>query len=168
MPPDGHPIYSLVGRIASSWAHVERLFDQIIWELAEIDGQEGACITAQMPSVFTRCNAVIAQLTLFHEKTGLSTEALISETTDIRNRSNGPSEMRNRAVHDPWYIYTKLDQTAQFRAMPAKDLRYGLYPVDSQDLEKALNSILEFSERVSKLKNKISALLTSHKISGGQ
>src|SRR5262245_2676728 len=32
-PPDNHAIYAFVGRIASDWAHVEHLFDEIIWHL---------------------------------------------------------------------------------------------------------------------------------------
>jgi hypothetical protein len=163
VPPDDHAIYALVGRIASNWAHVERIFDQIIWDIAEIDPAKGACITAQLMSVYARCNTIIGQLTLFERENGVSTQALINKITDIRNRSNGPSEQRNRAVHDPWYVYTNLNQTAQFRAMPAKDLRYGIYPVDLQDLEQTLTTIREFSKRVAALREEISALLASHR-----
>jgi hypothetical protein len=158
----------MIGRIASSWAHVERLFDQMIWDLADLDGQKGACITAQLPNIAARCNTIIAQLTLLESKEGLSTRNLVSTMTDIRNKSNGPGEPRNRAVHDPWYVYTKLEQTAQYRAMPARDLRFGLIPVDHDDLEKTLNSIREFSERVSKFKDDVSALLASRKKSGAR
>jgi hypothetical protein len=45
--PADHPIYSLVGRVASAWAHLEHALDLIIWDLSEIDPQRTACITAQ-------------------------------------------------------------------------------------------------------------------------
>ena len=49
-------------------------------------------------------------------------------------------------------------KTAQFRAMPHKDHRYGIQLVDSDVLEDALRSIKEFSGRVENLKKEISSL----------
>ena len=161
--PEEHPVYAMVGRIASSWAHVERLFDQIIWELAGLDGEKGACITAQLGSIPARCNVVIAQLTLFERTNRISTERLVAKATDLRNKSNSAGDPRNRAVHDPWYHYTEFDKSAQFRAMPTKDLRYGIYPVDKTELEKTLNSIREYSERASAFRTEVSALIASQK-----
>jgi hypothetical protein len=63
-----------------------------------------------------------------------------------------------RIVHDPWYAYTTSGKTAQFRAMPHKDHRYGIQLVDSDVLEDALRSIKEFSGRVENLKKEISSL----------
>jgi hypothetical protein len=158
-PAKDHEIYSLVGRVASDWAHVEHTLDLIIWELARIKGDEGACITAQLTGVAPRCKTIIAQLTLFGRTSHVDTQSAIKRTTDIMNKSSGPGDKRNRIVHDPWYVYTQSNATAQFKAMPPKDLRYGIHPVDRNDIEAALKEIGEFSARVSALKIEISAML---------
>ena len=31
---DAHPIYQMVGQVASEWAHLEHLLDELIWRLA--------------------------------------------------------------------------------------------------------------------------------------
>jgi hypothetical protein len=166
-PPDNHPIYSYVGRIASEWAHVERTFDLVIWDLAGIDHSKGACITAQIMSVYARTKTIIAQLTDFERKTGISTRLLIADVMDLGNRSNGPGERRNRAVHDPWYVYTDLDKTAQYRAMPAKDLQYGIVAIDREELEGTLDEIKKFAVRALKFRSDVSALLASWRQKSG-
>jgi len=147
VPAPDHPIYAYVGRIASDWAHVEHTLDLIIWELAGIDPAMGACITAQMNGVYSRCKAIIAQLKLWEKGTDTSLASLINATTDIMNKQSQPGDKRNRVVHYPWYVYTGTQKTAQFKAMPHKDYRYGLHQVDKEELEQALESIQKFSER---------------------
>ena len=159
-PPD-NPIYSYVGQIASGWAHVEHTFDLIIWELAKIDPENGACITAQMMSVYSRCRAIVALLTLYGKKTSRNTESLATKAIELSNRANGPGEKRNRAVHDPWYVYTGSDKTGQFRAMPPKDLRFGVAPVDKAELEATLIEIKKFSERVIAFRHDIQKMLAT-------
>jgi hypothetical protein len=41
--PDDHPVYNLLGRLASDWSHVEHTLDTIIWALARIEPEAGAC-----------------------------------------------------------------------------------------------------------------------------
>jgi hypothetical protein len=158
-PPENHPIYSMVGKIASDWAHVEHMFDLIIADLAAIEPKILACITAQMTGVYPRCKAIIALLTLVGQMRGMHMGELVAKTEDIMHRSGGPSDKRNRAVHDPWLVYLGASKTAQFKAMPFKDLRYGIHDVDRTDLEKTLVDIGNFHKRVTDLKNAISAKL---------
>jgi hypothetical protein len=153
--PDDHPIYSLVGRVASDWAHVEHLFDEMIWHLGAKDVVRGASITAQMTGVASRCRAIIGLLTTIGKRPQTNTQSLISKTEELMNKSYGPSDRRNRIVHDPWYVYTGLNQTAQFKAMPHKDLRYGVHPVDFTELNNALTEIKNYSDRVTKLRDDI-------------
>jgi hypothetical protein len=51
-PPPEHPIYSLIGQVAASWAHIDHLLDIMIWQLADVDAQAGACITAQIGGTY--------------------------------------------------------------------------------------------------------------------
>jgi hypothetical protein len=47
-PPKEHPIYALIGQVAAAWAQVDHLLDILIWQLADVDPQAGACITAEI------------------------------------------------------------------------------------------------------------------------
>jgi hypothetical protein len=161
-PADDHQIYSLVGRVASEWSHVERRLDVIIWNLAGVDHEKGACITAQMLGAYNRCKAIIALLKLLQQKTGKDLSKLINLATDLSNTQNGPNEKRNRIVHDPWLSrQTDTATVAQFKAMAHKDWKYGVYPVDLVTVEDALVSIGQFDERVKKFQGDIFALLKS-------
>ena len=50
--PVDHPVYSLIGYLASEWAHLEMSLDQIIWELLGVPSSDGACVTAQLMGVW--------------------------------------------------------------------------------------------------------------------
>jgi hypothetical protein len=56
--PDNHPIYSLVGRATSAWAHLEHTLDLIIWDLIGLDPKRIACVTAQIIGATNRYNAI--------------------------------------------------------------------------------------------------------------
>jgi hypothetical protein len=158
--PDDRPIYAKVGKVASDWAHVEHALDVIIWELSGIESQKGAAITAQLMGVFPRFKAILALLAQPALVNRKNLRTVINRTTDLMNKSSGPGDKRNRIVHDPWYAYTASGKTAQFKAMPHKDHRYGIQLVDSEVLDDALRSIKEFSGRVEELKKEISSLLS--------
>jgi hypothetical protein len=158
--PDDHPIYARVGKVASDWAHVEHALDVIIWELSGIKPQKGAAITAQLMGVFSRFKAILALLAQPELADRPNLKTVITRTTDLMNKSSGPGDKRNRIVHDPWYAYTSSGKTAQFKAMPHKDHRYGIQLVDSDVLDDALRSIREFSGRVEELKKEISSLVS--------
>jgi hypothetical protein len=132
----------------------------IIWELSGIDFQKGAAITAQLMGVFPRFKAILALLAQPGLASRKSLGTVVSRTIDLMNKSSGPGDKRNRIVHDPWYAYTASGKTAQFKAMPHKDHRYGIQLVDSEVLEDALRSIKEFSARVENLKKEISSLVS--------
>jgi hypothetical protein len=161
-PPPEHPIYSLVGQVASSWAHIDHLLDITIWQLADVDAQAGACVTAQIPGTYGRFKAVIALLTVHQQRTNKSLKPLFDKATELSQKANLPGEGRHRTVHDPWYEYPdSLDQTAQFRAMPHKDPKYGIQPVDLNDIKSNLEDIKKFSERVKAFRDDVLATLVT-------
>ena len=45
---DDHPCYRLVGLVAAETARIERLIDQAICNVADVDLKVGACFTGQM------------------------------------------------------------------------------------------------------------------------
>jgi hypothetical protein len=160
-PEPNNPIYSYVGQIASAWAHVEHTLDTIIWELANIDAEYGACITAQMMGAYGRFKAIISELNVFQRKSNKSTAQLVVKATELMNKCSGSGEKRNRVVHDPWYDYTPYDRTAQFKAVPFKDFSYGIHEVDQTELVETLDQIKKFSERVINFRSEILAFLSA-------
>lgn len=134
--PDAHPFYAIVGRVASEWARLEHILDMIIWELADLDPKRGACITAQFMGPAPRYNTIA---TLARYK-GLN-PALAKRIARLKQKTFDVSEQRNRYIHDPWLIELDSGGVAQFRAMPAKNPRYGFEPIAPEETEKTISRI---------------------------
>ena len=64
-PPDDHPIYALVGRVAAEWSELEHQLDEIIWRLSGTSSSQAARLTSQMMGHFPRFNTILALLN-FH------------------------------------------------------------------------------------------------------
>jgi hypothetical protein len=131
-PPPEHEIYSLIGRVASEWAHIERSLDELIWELADIGPSKGACMTGQQ-TIFGRCNIIMGLLTL-KERSGKGIGNLRNRAKNISDTGSGPGEQRNRIVHDPWFYFDDK-YVGQFKAMAPKDkdLKVGIHRVDRRN-----------------------------------
>jgi hypothetical protein len=166
--PADHPIYALVGRVASKWAQLEHDLDTIIWKLAGIADKLGVCITAQMMGVWPRFNAIQSLLIQRSNEMPILTE-LIKEVNTLSNDSRDASERRNRIIHDPWYIIIDLseqaaqldEQTDQPRSMPRSDRIYGLLDRDRDDILATLKDINKLSEGALVLKRKITSGLSA-------
>src|SRR5580700_5640440 len=52
--PEEHPFYSVVGRVASEWSHLEHILDLTIWEIIGIRPEIAACVTSQILGVNPR------------------------------------------------------------------------------------------------------------------
>jgi hypothetical protein len=147
-PPPEHRVYNYLGQITSDWSHVEHTLDLVIWALANVQPEAGACITSQLMGAYNRFKAIIALLKLHERNTQKKTEELTKKAIELSQKANAPGDQRNRSIHDPWYVFTGHNQTGQFKAMPHKDHRYGVHPVDLEFLEKTLDDIKKYSERV--------------------
>jgi hypothetical protein len=145
-PPADHPVYALIGKVAANWSHLEHTLDLIIWDLTGIVPEKGACITAQMMGATNRYRTIIS---LLKQRATPAFDKLAEATDKLMNRSYGSQEERNRIIHDAWYVYE--DQTAQFRAMPPKDQRFGVCSVDVQKIEKTLDSTKDLVARAGTL-----------------
>jgi hypothetical protein len=87
--PDGHPIYALVGRVASGWSHVEHTLDEIIWELAGIEPIKGAAMTAQIMGAYSRFKAILALLSRPELANRPGLELVLKRVTELTNKSSG-------------------------------------------------------------------------------
>jgi len=89
--------YEAIGKIATAWAAFEFKISNVIWRLAGIDMETGACLTAQMFTVQSRNRALLA---LYRLRGG--NEAFAKRLNQFFAIQVDPvSRERNRFVHDP-------------------------------------------------------------------
>jgi hypothetical protein len=87
------------------------------------------------------------------------------EAKELMNKTFDHSEKRNRIIHDPWYVTNA--KPAQFRAMPTKDPRFGVFEIDNIGIEAVIAAGNRLESQVSDLRVKIlAALEASRKKSG--
>lgn len=160
--PEGHPIFALVGRVASEWARYEGILDAIIWDLSGMPGPAAACITAQMIGSGPRLAAIKALLIEFgkYRKTKGMPDGKVeqglgkieADTQDLQIR-------RNRAVHDPWYWDKSTRVTKQQKSKPKNEWVFGLVPVESARLEDILKKIVSLSAYASQFRCLLSSVM---------
>src|SRR5262245_35397875 len=100
--PDQRTMLAAIGAVATSWALLEYRINQVIWAFSNVDDEDGACITAQIPSVGPRLRALVA---LAHRRR--ISEPLIKKLNSFTTDVDALGRQRNRVVHDPWVVSTK-------------------------------------------------------------
>ena len=86
-----------IGYVATGWARLEHEINTVIWRMAAMSDEDGACITAQIPAIMPRMRALIA---LAH-RAGAD-EQLLKELNRFSSDVDGLGRRRNRVIHDPW------------------------------------------------------------------
>jgi hypothetical protein len=148
------PFYELIGRATSAWARLEHTLDLIIWDLVGAPSETIACITAQIIGATNRHKTIEA---LLKQRKSPQLGKLVEKVDALKKRTYGPNEDRNRIIHDPWYLYDT--KTAQFRAMPPKDPRFGVCVVDINDINTFIETANKLSSRAAEIRNEILAAL---------
>ena len=143
---DGHPCYALVGMIAAETARIERMVEQSICHVAEIDLKVGASITGQMIGPAPRFNALL-QLA---RNRGMP-EAILKRIKATNGHANTHFERRNRAVHDPWIEDVTTGETHQDRGKPKSSPAFGPTPVSEQELKDTLGELRKYRAEVTDL-----------------
>jgi len=148
--PSDHTFYAKVGHVASEWAHLEHILDLVIWELAGVDPQKAACITAQIMGVGGRCKTIGSLGGLV----GLSAP-LLKRVRVLMSDSYPVGDLRARVVHDPWYIEVGRESVGQFKSMAYSDQRYGIKDVDDAEIAETLNRIQKLKDDAGAIRNAI-------------
>jgi hypothetical protein len=147
---DDHPVYHLIGRVTAEWSHLEHVLDRILWHLLGVKPEQAACVTGQLIGTGPRYRAIIAQLTYLKIREP-NAEKYIGRVNKLNDAIHGPQEKRNRIVHDEWFADHREEQLAQFRAWPAKDLRFGISPVLRAEIESTVVAIRKLTDRAEQL-----------------
>jgi hypothetical protein len=124
-----------VGRVAASWAKFEFAMNDLIWQLANVGINEGACITAQIMSPSNR----LRSLTSLARLRGAN-DSLISDLNKFGEKADGFARQRNRIVHDPWLV-EDTGKVSRMEITADKKLVFELRPTDAAEIEKLFADI---------------------------
>lgn len=99
-----------IANIVSQFAQLEYNIDTVIWELAGLSDMPngidiGACLTAQIPSVVPRIEALIALARV----QGVP-EDRVRKLNKFKEHARGVGERRHRVAHDPWFATWQPDR----------------------------------------------------------
>ena len=137
---DGHFAAEIVKAI-SDYARLEYEVDELIWELAEVEPEIGACITAQLFAIAPRMDALISLANARNVQSGH-----VSKLSKFKVAIGGLANRRHRLAHDPWYsafiskVIYRLEKTAKAK------LIHGYKSVTLEELEKFQSDIRKSSE----------------------
>jgi hypothetical protein len=145
-----------VGRVASISGSIDQLLDDILWTLAKVDHELGACLTSQFSSNYNRFVALEALMRLY----GVD-KKFLEELNKLSNKSKGLSDRRNRIVHDP-LAYHKDTQSMFVMRIAARaqaGLRQEQEPVDLDDYHNAGNDLQVFLAELTRFRDRLFAAL---------
>jgi len=118
--------------------------DLTIWDLAQIPHEVGACFTAGYPGIFAK----IRVLELLATRRGVL--GSIKEHLDgIERNHRKPYEMRNRFVHDPWFMEKETQEIAQHRAQSkeGKEVFFGMKERQEDEVRNTIKKIEKLTEQ---------------------
>lgn len=144
--PDDNPCYRLIGLIAAETARIERLIDQAICNIGEMDLKVGACLTGQMTGAGPRFNALLQLAT----NRGMS-EAILKRIKSLKRQAEPRFGDRNQVVHDAWVHERTTKEPHQFRGKARTNPKFGPEPVSATDLEDKLAKLRKHREDVNSL-----------------
>src|SRR5258708_32921430 len=147
-------LYLLVGNIASDWATLEYMINDCIWAAAKLDEQLGACVTSKIFSLPSKLEALVLLL-----RARDASGTLQSDLNRFIQDSRGPSEVRNRACHDPMGINEETGKHQQLQITGQGKLVFELRDLDPMQLIKDRDKISTFLDRFMTLRERIKAEL---------
>jgi hypothetical protein len=147
-----HDVYhaSKVLRAISEWARFEHAIDRLVWDLLRLEPEQGACMTAQFPSVMSRFDALLAVAKL----EGIAAKHIMALNV-IRQDSNGPREARNRLVHDPWFSNPDTKQHYRLQLTAKSKLDYNYKAVTEAEVDAIGEQFNALHKRFSDLAHEI-------------
>jgi hypothetical protein len=150
--PPSH--YAAIAMVAANWAMLERLVDTTIWRLAEVQDEPGACITAQIPNIARRLDAMMALVKL----RGAS-DRLVAKINKFIKQTHSLATKRNRVVHDPWVLEKGTGKPHRFEISAQNKLIFEYVPMGTDEVAVVVNLIHDHINRYDDLLDAISAEL---------
>lgn len=146
------PLVEAIGYVAVHWARLEHEINQAIWALSALDSEDGACLTAQIPSIVPRMRALIA---LVHKNK--CSDELIGDLNRFSADADKLGRRRNRTLHDPWFFREDTDKVfGRLEVTADRRLVYEIKPQTRKDILDIAHDIIAAQKTFEGLRSRIS------------
>jgi hypothetical protein len=139
-----------IGHVSAVFSKFELLLNEMIWLLANVGIDEGACITSQIPSPLSKLRALVALVAVRGGEGNL-----INELNSFSVRVDALGRRRNRVIHDPWI---RLEPSGEFRRIEItadRKLNYQLAPTTVKELMDLADEIGKAIKELGRLSDRI-------------
>jgi hypothetical protein len=133
--------YAAIGMVAANWSAFERLVESLLWTLADADDQPAICLTAQIPSMTRRFDALLALTRLRG-----GDEQLATRINRFAEASHALNDKRNRVVHDTWHWNFPMQQALRLEMSANKKLVYGFVAMSEDEIAEIGDKIADHIE----------------------
>jgi len=149
-------VFELIGRVTSDWAGLEYLINECIWALALVPRPLGACITAQIFNTDGRIRALLALLKLRQ-----ADQRIIDAVNVFSEEMRGPSERRNRIVHDVWSAHEDTGAIFKMEITARNKLKFELQEIDIETIKADVKTVFDCVKKFLGIRNLIFSSLPS-------
>jgi hypothetical protein len=145
--------YMAIGKVASNWAALELLVSNALWQLAKIDDEPGACLTAQIGNIGRMLDALTALVRLRG-----GSEKSLSKIAGFAEKTFGLSTKRNRIVHAAWVVTGTLEPS-RLEVSARKKLIYGYQIMPTTEVNAVVDAIADHTDRFEEIMDAVFAEL---------
>lgn len=146
-----HPeLRAAIGAVAHEWAMLERTVDGTIWILARLEASAGACITAQLPTMSRKLDAVAALCWLTDRD-----PKRIADLRSFHEKSHSLSRKRNRIIHDTWTLGTETNTHYRLEMTADKRLKFEFKATELKEIYDFASEILQFRAKYGDIETKL-------------
>ncbi len=146
--PDAY--YIAIGKVASNWAAFEALVNSLLWQLAKVHDDRGACLTAQIANVARSLDALASLVRLEG-----GSETVLKEINRFAEKTGKLSRRRNRIIHDPWTMSPNLVEPHRLEISAQKRLIFQLQATPLDDILALVDAIDDHMDEFDKLANAV-------------
>jgi hypothetical protein len=137
-----------LGRVAAIWADLEFTIVEMIWELANVEREIGACITGQFIGPGPRIRALVSLI-----KIRGANPQLIAEFNKAAKCLDRVVSKRNRSVHDPWQVQPN-GEIVRLQITADRSLNFAFETETETDLNRLYDDIRGVNQTFERLRIK--------------
>ena len=134
----------------SAYAHLEYEIDEMIWGLAGVEPEIGACLTAQFVAIVPRLDALVSLAHAQHVS-----DQHIRKLNKLRESIQALSPKRNRLAHDPWFFAHQTKKLYRLEKTARAKLVHNYTPVTEGELKAYEDEIIDVTSRFRDLRSEI-------------
>lgn len=134
----------------SAYAALEYEVDELIWVLAGVEPEVGACLTAQYIAISPRMDALISLAHAQHVS-----PQHIKKLNKFKETIGGLAARRHRLAHDPWFFGHKTKKLYRLEKTAKPKLVHNYQRVTEDEMKAFEAEITKATERFRELRSEI-------------